>query len=244
MQFIIILSLFYLGVTETLCLAEIPSSRRSRAAISRVKADLGKQLTKAGFAFGNPLFIRIVKESRSLELFLKPDGSEVFKLFKKYPICAFSGELGPKQKQGDKQSPEGFYFVRPKQLNPYSSFHLSFNLGYPNAFDRAHGRTGSALMVHGNCVSIGCYAMTDPVIEEIFAIIDAAFRDGQAFFRVHIFPFEMSEENLLLHAKSPWFEFWKSLKLGYDFFEGNKLPPNIVVRDKKYAIQSGSLGAN
>ncbi|MCL4170236.1 UNVERIFIED_CONTAM: hypothetical protein GTU68_032858, partial [Idotea baltica] len=152
-------------------------------------------------------------------------------------ICRFSGDLGPKLKQGDFQSPEGFYFVRPNQLNPYSKFHLSFNLGYPNAYDRAHSRTGSALMIHGNCVSIGCYALTDPVIEVVYTLIDAAFRQGQPFFRVHIFPFKMNEINLESHKTSSWAKFWLNLKTGYDHFEQTGRPPNVTVRNGKYIFQ-------
>ncbi|MFQ5604064.1 MAG: murein L,D-transpeptidase family protein [bacterium] len=117
------------------------------------------------------------------------------------------------------QSPEGYYFVTPKQLNPLSNFHLSFNIGYPNQYDRFHKRTGNAIMVHGNCVSIGCYAMTDPSIEEIYALADAAFRKGQKYIRVHIFPFRLTVENLAQYQNSRWFDFWQNLKQGFDYFE-------------------------
>jgi murein L,D-transpeptidase YafK len=122
-------------------------------------------------------------------------------------------------------------------MNPLSNYHLSFNLGYPNSYDRLHGRTGSALMVHGSCVSIGCYAMTDKGIEEIFTLADAALCNGQPFFRVHIFPFPMTEENMRKHVNSKWYEFWKNLKEGYDFFEeGGHNPPNVEVKNKQYVF--------
>ena len=140
----------------------------------------------------------------------------------------------PKLWVGDKQSPEGFYFVKPSALNPYSQFHLSFNLGYPNAYDRANGRTGSDLMVHGNCVSMGCYAMTDRKIEEIWTLIDAAFRGGQKFFRVHAFPFKMNEKNMKKYRDHDWIDFWRNLKEGYDYFENKKIPPDITVKNKQY----------
>jgi len=171
-----------------------------------------------------------------LEVWLK-DGDE-FKLFKTYPICTYGRSgLGPKLRWGDGRAPEGFYFVAPRQLNPSSSFHLSFNLGYPNLYDRSHRRTGGALMVHGDCVSIGCYAMTDPGIEEIFTLLDAAFRKGQPFFRVHIFPFRMIAENLSRYEDSEWYQFWTNLKEGYDYFEQNgHIPPNVTVRNKRYVF--------
>lgn len=217
-------------------LAEVPdTSSRSKQAIKRVQPKLEKSLKKQGMKFGDPIFIRIFKKEHLLELFVKK--SRKFELFKKYPVCYFSGELGPKLRVGDEQSPEGFYYVTPQRMNPYSSFHLSFNIGYPNTYDRSHGRTGSALMVHGNCVSIGCYAMTDPIIEEIYALADAALRNGQSFFRVHIFPFIMTEDNLRDHRESPWLEYWRNLQEGYLSFERTKIPPNVKVRGRRYIFE-------
>jgi murein L,D-transpeptidase YafK len=234
-------SIIYIFLTLVLITTDglaqkIPSSARSRAAIARVKPYLEKTIKGAGFKWGAPIFIRIFKQSKELEVWLKDSSN--FRLFDTYKICTWGwGGLGPKVKQGDGKAPEGFYFVRPRQMNPNSQFHLSFNLGYPNAYDRAHGRTGGALMVHGSCVSIGCYAMTDPVIEEIFTLIDASFRNGQQFFRVHIFPFKMTEENLKKHQDSEWISFWKNLKEGYDYFEKSKKPPDVSVKNKKYVFK-------
>lgn len=216
---------------------EIPSSARSRAAISRVKPKLQKEFSLAGFNWGTQIFIRIFKRTKELEIWLKD--REKFRLFKTYKICTYGWRyLGPKTKQGDGRAPEGFYFVLPRQLNPNSKYHLSFNLGYPNTYDRIHGRTGSALMVHGKCVSIGCYAMTDEGIEEIFALADASLRKGQRFFRVHIFPFHMTDKNMKKYRRSDWYEFWKNLKKGYDFFEKNgHYPPNVEVKNKRYVFE-------
>ena len=177
--------------------ADVPSSPRSRAAINRVAPELKQELEAKGLEFGAPIFLRIFKASRELEIWVESDTR--FMRFKTYRICSFSGGLGPKARTGDGQSPEGFYFVNSSRMNPSSRFHLSFNLGFPNAYDRAHGRTGSFLMVHGDCVSIGCYAMTNDGIEEIYALADAALRNGQPFFRVHVFPFHMTDENLEAH---------------------------------------------
>jgi murein L,D-transpeptidase YafK len=196
------------------------------------------ELAGKDLEFGAPIFIRIFKKERLLEVWLKKDIS--FNLFKAYPICTYgSGGLGPKIRQGDGKAPEGFYFVTPSRLNPVSNFHLSFNLGYPNSYDIHHGRTGSALMVHGNCVSIGCYAMTDSGIEEIFTLADAAFRKGQSFFRVHIFPYKMTTENMEKYKENAWYGFWSNLKDGYDFFENNnRIPPNVEVRNGKYVFEN------
>ena len=215
---------------------DIPTSRRSLAAIQRVAPGLEEDLAGMGLRLGAPIFIRIIKRSRELELWVEGDQAE-FRLFRTYPICNYSGGLGPKQREGDMQSPEGFYFVTPRQLNPSSAFHLSFDLGFPNAYDSAHGRTGSYLMVHGRCASIGCYAMTNPGIEEIYALADAAFRGGQRFFRVHVFPFPLTAENLSEQTRSPWHGFWRTLKEGYDFFERHGRPPNVRVVGSAYAFE-------
>lgn len=147
-----------------------------------------------------------------------------------------SGELGPKVRQGDMQAPEGFYAVSRRSLNPHSRFHLSFNVGYPNTYDRSFGRTGSYIMVHGDCVSAGCFAMGDGAVEEIYRLTEAAFDGGQRFFRVHIFPFRMTSEALRQRRGSRWFRFWTNLKTGYDLFEHRRVPPNVEVRDRRYVF--------
>ena len=212
----------------------IPSSTRSITAINKVTPQLTVEFKESQLTFGAPIFIRIFKQEAILEIWVKNQNH--FTLFKTYPICNFGfAGLGPKLKEGDGKAPEGFYFVKASQLNPYSSYHLSFNLGYPNTYDRAHKRTGSALMVHGDCVSVGCYAMTNNKIEEIFTIAHAALSSGQSFFRVHVFPFKMTDENLTKYKGSQWFNFWKNLKQGYDYFEANNFnPPNVTVEDLKY----------
>jgi murein L,D-transpeptidase YafK len=206
--------------------------------VNRVAPALKAELQAKGMQFGSPIFIRVFKQSRELEVWVENAGG--FRLFKTHEICTFSGELGPKLRAGDRQSPEGFYFVNPGRMNPSSRFHLSFNLGYPNAYDRAHNRTGSALMVHGNCVSIGCYAMTDKRIEEIYALAEAALAKGQPLFRVHVFPFRMTSENLDRHKGSTWYDFWMNLKGGFDFFERTGRPPNVEVKNQLYVFGPSS----
>ena len=161
-------ALFLLCMSAPLQSQKLPVSERSRSAAERVREDLSQALRENGMRYGNPVFIRILKEEAEMELYVEEVGKKTFKLFRTYRIAAMSGQLGPKEREGDLQAPEGFYYVSPRQMNPYSRFHLSFNLGYPNAYDRSHGRTGSHLMVHGNRVSIGCFAMTDPKIESYY----------------------------------------------------------------------------
>lgn len=211
----------------------VPSSARLKKVKQQRGAEIKNEVEAEGFKWGSPVFMRIFKTEMELEVWIKK--GKTFSLYKTYDICTYGGMgLGPKLKQGDGMAPEGFYFVQPKQMNPYSSFHLSFNLGYPNAYDRAYKRTGSALMVHGSCVSIGCYAMTDAYIEEIYLIADAALRTGQPYFRVHIFPFRYSDLSMKLAKQSEWYSFWMNLKTGYDYFETHTIPPNVSVKNKKY----------
>lgn len=223
----------------------IPSSARSREVIARVRPLLEKSLNAKGFQWGAPVFIRILKAGKCLEIWLW-DG-QTFRRFKCFKICTYGrADMGPKTTRGDGCAPEGFYYVRPQQLNPFSQFHLAFNLGYPNAYDRLYGRTGSALMVHGACVSVGCFAMTDGYMEEIYALVDAALRKGQPFFRVHIFPFSMSANSMAEHCRAgpnhtnaagcPWQPFWENLKEGYDYFEHHRRPPNVRVFKGRYVF--------
>lgn len=183
---------------------------------------------------GDPVFIRIFKDESLLEVWIR-SGTE-YEHLKDYAICAYSGHLGPKLQEGDRQAPEGFYKIKKHQLNPNSKFHLSFNLGYPNKYDRAHARTGSFLMVHGNCVSDGCYAMTDDKIEEIYALVERALNKGQKYVQVHAYPFMMTEKNMDLYEGNVWYDFWTNLKEGYDYFEVEKLPARIKVKNKRYEV--------
>ena len=177
----------------------------------------------------------MIKGEAQVELWMKH--GKRFQLFATYPICAWSGHLGPKQKEGDRQSPEGFYTINKKQLHPTSRYHRAFNLGYPNVFDRSHHRTGAFLMVHGGCKSIGCYAMTDPTITEMWELVTAALNNGQRRVAVHIFPFRLTDERLAAFAWHPWIEFWRDLKPGYDFFEANQVPPQVNVCKKRYIVR-------
>ncbi len=212
----------------------IPSSARAEAAAERAKPALRERMDALGAPWGAALYLRIFKASDELEVWV--DTGARYQLLHTWPICAWSGALGPKLRQGDGQAPEGFYQVAASQLNPASTYHLSFNLGYPNAFDRAHGRTGDYLMVHGNCVSIGCYAMGDAAIEEIYTLMVAALTHGQSQVPVHIFPFRMAEGWEQQHADSEWLSFWQQLAPAYRAFADGMRPPKIRVSDKRYLV--------
>jgi murein L,D-transpeptidase YafK len=193
------------------------------------------ELREQKMSLKQPIFLRIFKEEAQLEVWKQLNG--VYKLFKTYDICSYSGELGPKLKEGDKQAPEGFYQVTAHQLNPKSVNHLAFNLGFPNAFDKSNNRTGSFLMVHGNCLSAGCYAMTDKGMEEIYLLVEHALLSGQNSVAVHIFPFHMTEANMAPHASNRWFSYWKNLQKGYSHFSQKGVPPQVSVVANSYAFK-------
>ena len=194
-----------------------------------------------GMARGAPIMARIFKEEGKAEIW-KEKANGRYDLIAQYDICKWSGKLGPKYTEGDRQAPEGFYTVRPGQMNPNSSYHLSFNIGYPNAYDRANGRTGSNLMVHGACSSSGCYSMTDAQIEEIYAFGRDAFRGGQTEFQIEAFPFRMTAANMARYRGDPNYKFWEMLKEGYDHFEITKVPPKVDVCEKRYVFNQVADG--
>src|SRR5579871_809512 len=188
---------------------------RSERPISSATLD---QMTKLDTTPSSPVVIRTYKKEAELEIWkMKSDGH--YALLKTYPMCRWSGQLGPKKREGDMQVPEGFYTIAPGQMNPNSNYYLAFNLGFPNAYDKANDRTGAFLMVHGDCSSAGCYAMTDEQIQEIYALGRDSFLGGQKSFQVQAYPFRMTPLNMARHRNSPHMAFWRMIKEGNDHFE-------------------------
>jgi murein L,D-transpeptidase YafK len=185
----------------------------------------------------SPILVRLFKQEAELEVW-KQTRSGQFALLKTYPICRWSGDLGPKVREGDRQAPEGFYSINPGQMNPQSAYYLSFNTGYPNAFDKALGRTGSQLMVHGDCSSRGCYAMTDEQIAEIYSLGRESFFGGQKAFQLQAYPFKMTPVNMARHRNNPNMPFWKMIKEGYDHFEVTRQEPKVDFCEKKYVFDA------
>ncbi len=192
-------------------------------------------MSEKGMSKSQPIVIRSYKKESELEVWKKrADGK--YALLKTYPMCRWSGQLGPKVREGDRMAPEGFYAITPAQMNPNSSFYVSFNMGYPNAYDRSHGRTGAHLMVHGACSSAGCYSMTDDQIGELYALVREAQNGGQKAVQMQAYPFRMTAENLAKHRLDPNIAFWKNLKEGSDFFEVAKDEPSVSVAGGRYAF--------
>lgn len=210
-----------------------PSSKANRPIPDKLLADIeAKNMDK-----GSPMLVRLFKQEAELEVW-KQNRDGKFALLKTYPICRWSGDLGPKVKEGDRQAPEGFYSITPAQMNPNSGYYLSFNMGYPNAYDKAWGRTGSQLMVHGDCSSRGCYAMTDEQISEIYALGRESFFGGQNAFQVQAYPFRMTAQNMARHRNNPNMPFWKMIKEGNDHFEVTKQEPKVDFCEKKYVFDA------
>ncbi len=205
-------------------------------------AHLKERLQEKGLKLGDAVYLRVFKGDSEVEAWMKR--GQRFELFGTYSICAWSGQLGPKVVEGDHQSPEGFYTIGKGQLNPNSHYHRAFNLGYPNLFDAANSRTGSALMMHGSCASAGCYAMTDPVIDEIWALVTGALNAGQERVAMHVFPFRMTKERMEAFAWHPAAEFWGDLKVAYDLFEETHVPPQAGVCNRRYTVKRGSGAAS
>lgn len=200
---------------------------------------LRTEMVIKGMSMDNPMLIRAFKSEMKLELWVKSSYTPQYELFKTYDICSKSGVLGPKLKEGDKQTPEGFYNVTKSRLNPNSQYFLSFNIGFPNQYDRAHKRTGSLLMIHGDCVSVGCLAMTNKQIGEIYLIVEHNFKYGHQSIPIHIYPFRMTNQNMMARNLSRWYPFWENLKEGYDYFERYYVPPEVSVKNKRYVFNQG-----
>ena len=204
-----------------------------------LSGELLAKIKAIGSSPGAPMMLRVFKQDSVMEVW-KQTSAGPYALLTTYKICAWSGGFGPKVVEGDRQAPEGYYDITPALMNPYSHYYLSFNTGYPNKFDRSYGRTGSNLMVHGDCSSAGCYAMTDKEIAQIFALVRESFAGGNRAVQLEIFPFRMTPDNLAKQAGNPNMPFWQNIKTGYDVSELTKRPPTWDVCGKKYVFNSVS----
>jgi murein L,D-transpeptidase YafK len=225
------------GVLLASCNGEDISLANNAKANQPVPPKLIADMTAKDMDLQSPILVRLYKQEAELEIW-KQDRSGRFALLKTYPICRWSGDLGPKVREGDRQAPEGFYAISPAQMNPQSAYYLSFNTGYPNAFDKALGRTGSQLMVHGDCSSRGCYAMTDEQIAEIYSLGRESFFGGQKSFQLQAYPFKMTPVNMAKHRNNPNMPFWKMIKEGNDHFEVTRQEPKVDFCEKKYVFDA------
>lgn len=196
-----------------------------------------------GMGPSDPILIRAYKKEAEVEVWKRASDGR-YALLKTYPVCRWSGQLGPKIKEGDRQTVEGFYTIKPGQMNPNSAYYLSFDTGFPNDFDRANGRTGSYLMVHGTCSSMGCFAMTDETISELYALAREAFANGQKGFQFQAYPFRMTAQNLAKFRNDPSMPFWKNLKEGSDYFDVTREEPRVGVCGNRYTFGGAEVATN
>jgi murein L,D-transpeptidase YafK len=214
-----------------------PTTELAAKATKELPPELLSLLRQKKMSKHSPILVRIFKEEAELEVW-KQDTTGRFQILKVYPVCRWSGDLGPKLQEGDRQAPEGFYTITPELMNPNSSFHLAINIGYPNSFDKANNRDGSFLMIHGDCLSTGCYAMTDEQISEVYSLARDSFLGGRPSFQVQAYPFRLTPANLARHRNNPNLAFWKTLKIGNDHFEATRLEPKVDVCDGRYVFDA------
>ncbi len=202
-----------------------------------LSARMSALMQEKGVAQNSAVLIRTYKKEAEFEIWkMKPDGR--YTHLKTFPMCRWSGQLGPKMAEGDRQVPEGFYKITPGQMNPRSEYYLSFNVGYPNAYDRAHGASGGSIFVHGACSSAGCFSMTDEQIDQIYAVAREAFNGGQQAIQMQSYPFKMNAENLAKYRNDPNIGFWSQLKEGADNFEVSKQDVNVGVCGRHYVFNT------
>ncbi|MBA7469682.1 hypothetical protein ES707_04955 [subsurface metagenome] len=226
---------FAAALMPVMCLGQ-SSNRLPAKATKELPAELLSLLQQKKMPKNSPIVMRIFKEEAELEVW-KQDVTGRFQILKTYPICRWSGDLGPKFWEGDRQAPEGFYTITPELMNPNSNYYLSINLGYPNTFDKANNRDGSFLMIHGDCWSRGCYAMTDEQISEIYGLARDSL-GGRPSFQVQAYPFRLTPANLARHRNHPNLAFWKMLKIGNDHFETTQLEPKVDVCNRLYVFNA------
>ena len=220
-------------LTTIVLMSSVPSLAENGKATAPIPIQTLALMAAKNTSPSAPVLIRTYKKEAELEVWkLARDGRYVH--IKTFPICRWSGQLGPKQTQGDRQAPEGFYPIARRQMNPNSHYYLSFDTGFPNAYDKAHGASGAYLMVHGTCSSAGCYAMTDKQIGEIYAIAREAFAGGQQAFQFQAFPFRMTAQNMAKYRFDKNIDFWRQLKEGADHFEATGEEPAVKIVDGRY----------
>ena len=213
---------------------------RPQEALKRKEDTLQKQFEAAGLKWpAKYIYIRSFKFDAQLEVWVKDELKEPFKLFKTYKVCALAGTLGPKRMEGDYQVPEGFYYIN--VFNPQSNYYLSLGLNYPNASDKILSdslRPGSAIFIHGSCVTVGCIPITDQQIDELYILASYAKDQGQDFIPVHVFPVRFNKEKSVKYLETltkddlTLKKFAESLEEGFDYFEKYKQLPVVMIGSK------------
>jgi murein L,D-transpeptidase YafK len=249
---LVLTAVFAAALTPVMCLGQdgkqdgkqLPTEETKKSppklpakAMKKLPPELLALLQQKKMPIYSPILVRVFKEEAELEVW-KQDTTGRFQLLKTYPICRWSGDLGPKLREGDRQTPEGFYTVTPELMNPHSNYYLAMNIGYPNSFDKANTRDGSLIMIHGDCWSVGCHAMTDEQISEIYSLARESFLGSRQSFQVQAYPFRLTPANLARHRNNRNLAFWKMLKIGNDHFEATHLEPKVDVCNRLYVFDA------
>jgi murein L,D-transpeptidase YafK len=214
---------------------ELPETAPQAVLTSSVAAAFAEKHLR----FGAPVFLRVYKQSSEVELWVQQGPR--YALFKTYSICRWSGGLGPKMVQGDRQAPEGLYHITAPDLVVNRRWHRAMRLNYPNAFDVVNGRTGYGIYIHGKCRSVGCFAINDDNVEEVYEIVRAALSNGQVRIPVLSLPFRFSSINSLVNEPFVFGEFWRELRRADFLFNRDRLPPSASLCDGNYYF-SGRRG--
>ncbi|MES2447973.1 MAG: L,D-transpeptidase family protein [Bacteroidota bacterium] len=244
MKYLYLLNLFFM-VNSAFAQSDFKQNQLKFERVSNAFSEKGKflqkELNKDGFTSNYELFIAAYKAEGKVEIWLKANGQNQFKLFKTYDFCAHSGKLGPKVIEGDLQTPEGFYKIN--VFNPMSKFHLSLGINYPNAVDKARTgktrKTGGEIYIHGDCVTVGCIPLTDDKIKEVYILGVEARNYGQNHIPVYIFPFKMTAKNMEKYGTEypQHLKFWQNLQHGYAYFEKYKTLPTITQVKGSYVVK-------
>ena len=235
---LLLTAVFAGALTPVWCLGEDGNQLPAKATME-LSRELLSLLQQKKMPKYSPILVRVFKEESELEIW-KQDSTGHFQFLKMYPICRWSGDLGPKLHEGDRQTPEGFYTITPELMNPNSNYYLAINTGFPNSFDKANERDGTFLMIHGDCWSSGCYAMTDEQMGEIYSLARDSLLGGQPSFQIQAYPFRLTPTNLARHRTNPNLDFWMMLKIGNDHFETTHLEPKVAVCDRRYVFDASS----
>ena len=205
------------------------SSPRVAKAYAQYNGSLHREFAAKGFDYNNSeILLRAFKAHNEFEVWVRNKDVDTFALFKEYKICALSGVLGPKRWEGDRQVPEGYYFI--SDFNPNSEYYLSLLVNYPNYSDKILSNKitpGGDIYVHGGCVTVGCLPMTDKVIQEIYTLCLNSRIHGQTNIPIQIFPVRFNQTGISFLTREYGNDevrqrFWLNLKAGYDYFEKNK----------------------
>lgn len=214
------------------CEGAMAARRGNGNSVEAVGMTLAAQFQEKGLTLGSAVFIRVYKQTSEMELWVQQGARYVH--FKTYGICRWSGGLGPKMYEGDRQSPEGLYHITAADLIVNPRWDRAMNINYPNSYDVVNGRSGSGILIHGKCGSVGCFAIQDQNVEEVYGAVRAALNNGQAEIPVLALPFRFASVAPTVNDTLQLSEFWSDLRRADLLFERDRIPPTAWICDGRY----------